>query len=63
MQPDRYASLKHNIYIYSAPIPVDADHAPHAGGPNMYSLINFRITLKKSHAHLHIVGNVIVKFA
>ena len=28
----------------------------------MAAILNFRKTLKKTHAHLHIVGNVIVKF-
>ena len=28
----------------------------------MVAILKFRKTLKKSHAHLHIVGNVIVKF-
>ena len=28
----------------------------------MAAIMNYDETLKKSHAHLHIVGNVIVKF-
>ena len=28
----------------------------------MAAILNFRKTSKKLHAHLHIVGNVIVKF-
>ena len=28
----------------------------------MVAILNYRKTLKKSHTHLHIVGNAIVKF-